>query len=39
MKKIFGSLIFVIIALSLLSSTVTAESNNILFYGKDLGKI
>ncbi|HQQ48971.1 MAG TPA: hypothetical protein PLJ72_04845, partial [Methanofastidiosum sp.] len=39
MKKIIGSLIFAIIALSLLSSTVMAESNNILFYGKDLGKI
>ena len=39
MKKILGISIFVIILLSIFSPLIFAENENILFYGKSLGKI
>ncbi len=39
MKQMLRSFIFGIIVFSLLTPLVLAENNNILFYGKDLGKI
>ncbi|MCC7573421.1 MAG: DUF4350 domain-containing protein [Candidatus Methanofastidiosum sp.] len=39
MKKIFASCIFGIIILSIFSPLIFAENENILFYGKSLGKI